>query len=148
MMSIRRSGLLSHLVGSLASDVDRINSASTDDTLILELDGSGTSGGSSDSARAVLVDLPSILQLNFEAGTEFDDFLFGTDGADVIEGFGGTDVLEGDAGADVLDGGSGTDIASYFLSPTGVTVDLAAGTGSGGDAEGDQLISIERVRWY
>ena len=140
-----QSGLLSHLVGSLANEVDRINTHSTDDTLILELDGADTPGGSTDFARAVLVDLPSILQLNFEAGTEFDDFLFGTDGADVIEGFAGTDVLEGDAGADVLDGGSGTDIASYFFSPSGVTIDLAAGTGSGGDAEGDRFISIERV---
>lgn len=48
-------------------------------------------------------------------------------------------------GADLLDGGAGSDVADYFLSAAAVAIDLAAGTASGGDAEGDTLVSIESV---
>ena len=58
---------------------------------------------------------------------------------------GATDTLRGGAGADQLDGGAGIDTASYYTSAAGVTVDLAAGTGSGGDAAGDTLIGIENL---
>jgi len=53
--------------------------------------------------------------------------------------------LIGGAGADVLDGGDGRDLVDYSASLAGVTVDLAAGTGLGGDAEGDRLYNIEIV---
>src|SRR5262249_11205872 len=55
------------------------------------------------------------------------------------------DLISGDAGADEVNGGDGFDTASYQTAYAGVTVDLAAGTGSAGDAAGDQLISIEAV---
>ena len=48
-------------------------------------------------------------------------------------------------GADALDGGTGTDAADYSGSAAGVTVDLATGTGTGGDAEGDTLSGIENL---
>jgi len=49
----------------------------------------------------------------------------------------------GGAGADTIDGGAGKDAAWYVTSSAGVSIDLAAGTASGGDAEGDVLSSIE-----
>ena len=48
-------------------------------------------------------------------------------------------------GADTIEGGAGTDTASYASSGSGVTVNMATGVGSGGDAEGDTLTSIESV---
>ncbi|HEY9344285.1 MAG TPA: calcium-binding protein, partial [Inquilinus sp.] len=71
--------------------------------------------------------------------------LLGNAGANILSGWGGGDVLRGGAGADRLDGGAGTDAASYYTSAAGVTVDLAAGTGTGGDAQGDILIGIENL---
>jgi len=65
------------------------------------------------------------------------------DSAPVLGGAG--DVLIGGAGADSLDGGAGTDTAVYSDSTAGVTVNLATGTGTGGDAEGDTLTSIENI---
>lgn len=53
--------------------------------------------------------------------------------------------MEGGAGADSLNGGSGTDTASYADSSAGVTVNLTTGVHSGGDAEGDTLVSIEAL---
>src|SRR6185437_2826190 len=63
----------------------------------------------------------------------------------VIIGNSGANVLTGGAGADTLDGGDGNDTASYASSPFGVTVSLATGTGSGGDAQGDTLSNIENL---
>ena len=63
----------------------------------------------------------------------------------MLDGGTGNDMLTGGAGADVLKGGSGTDEAIYTGSDKAVMVDLAAGTGMGGDAEGDTLTRIENV---
>ena len=60
-----------------------------------------------------------------------------------IVGNSGCNVLVGGAGADTLDGGANWDTASYMTSPSGVTVSLMTGTGSGGDAQGDTLVNIE-----
>jgi Ca2+-binding RTX toxin-like protein len=79
-------------------------------------------------------------------GTVGDDTLTGGTGEDTLLGLEGNDVLVGGAGADTLDGGAGLDIADYSASPGAVTVDLAAGIGSGGDAQGDRLIRMEAVR--
>jgi Ca2+-binding RTX toxin-like protein len=71
--------------------------------------------------------------------------LDGGAGNDLIWGGEGNDTLVGGHGADVLSGGTGIDTADYSKSPSAVTVDLALGTGSGGDAQGDKLSSIENV---
>jgi Ca2+-binding RTX toxin-like protein len=65
--------------------------------------------------------------------------------ADDISGFDGNDILLGREGADALDGGAGIDAASYVFSTAGVTVDLATGVASGGDATGDTFTSIENL---
>jgi Ca2+-binding RTX toxin-like protein len=79
------------------------------------------------------------------SGSQGSDTLAGNAGANKLQGWNGNDVLRGGAGADVMDGGAGTDAASYYTGTVGVTVDLAAGTGSGGDAAGDMLIGIENL---
>ncbi|HLO76604.1 MAG TPA: cadherin domain-containing protein [Magnetospirillum sp.] len=71
----------------------------------------------------------------------------GTGGAgrDTIVGGSGDDTLIGLGGIDVLIGGDGVDLVSYALNASGVTIDLVAGTGIGGDAQGDRLTSIENI---
>src|SRR5690606_7228885 len=72
---------------------------------------------------------------------------------DIIVGDSGNNTLTGGAGADQLVGQGGFDTADYSDSPAEVVVTLnsapgdeaAAGTGQGGDAEGDRLILIERI---
>jgi Ca2+-binding RTX toxin-like protein len=78
-------------------------------------------------------------------GTAFADTLAGDAGKDDLRGGAGNDVLRGGAGADRLDGGTGVDTASYYESAAGVTVSLATGTGSGGDAQGDTLTGVENI---
>ena len=78
-------------------------------------------------------------------GQDGDDELLGGDGDDFLGGGNGDDFLVGGAGADVLDGGADDDRASYFDSSAGITVNLQTGTGSGGEAEGDTLLSIEAL---
>ncbi|MGH6860248.1 MAG: calcium-binding protein, partial [Phyllobacterium sp.] len=73
------------------------------------------------------------------------DRLFGHEGDDTLNGENGADTLNGGAGADVLDGGNGVDTADYADAAVAVTVDLVAGTGAGGEAQGDSYISIENA---
>jgi Ca2+-binding RTX toxin-like protein len=63
----------------------------------------------------------------------------------VLNGGAGNDTLTGGAGADTLIGGAGSDTASYVTSGAAVTIDLLAGTGSGGDADGDAFSQIENI---
>ena len=65
-----------------------------------------------------------------------DDTLDGGNDGDIIYGERGNDRIVGGAGQDYLDGGAGNDTVVYTGSSGGVTVDLANGTASGGDADG------------
>lgn len=78
-----------------------------------------------------------------------NDVLFGQGGNDKLSGDDGSDQISGGKGNDVIDGGAGVglgggDYANYFLSPAAVTVNLAAGSSSGGEGT-DVLIGIENV---
>ncbi len=78
-------------------------------------------------------------------GGDGNDILDGRAGDDILQGGAGDDVLTGGTGADQLDGGAGNDTASYATSAQAVTIDLTTGTGQGGDAAGDRLLSIENL---
>ena len=78
-------------------------------------------------------------------GSAFVDNLIGGTRADTLIGGGGDDLLEGREGPDRLEGGPGTDTAAYVSSNRGVTVSLAGGVPSGGDAAGDSLTDIENL---
>ncbi|GAO52969.1 alkaline phosphatase [Novosphingobium sp. MD-1] len=71
--------------------------------------------------------------------------LSGGAGDDLLDGGNGDDYLDGGAGADQLIGGAGFDGVDYSGSTAAVTVNLAAGTGTGGYAQGDTLNGIELV---
>ena len=118
-----------------------------------------------DAAEGVVVDLgagtarggggdDTLISIENLLGSAYGDTLIGDTGSnvlrgiggdDILQGGGGDDVLEGGAGADTLDGGDGQDFADYRTSASGVTVDLTAGTGAYGEAEGDTLTDIEGV---
>lgn len=86
-------------------------------------------------------------------GTFQNDILDGQGGNDTIFGLWGDDHLIGGTGADKLYGGFGSDTADYSGSSDGVNVSLVRSywwwgsnqSASGGDAEGDQLFSIENL---
>ena len=78
-------------------------------------------------------------------GSGFDDVLTGDGSANRIHGGAGDDVVKGGAGADSLDGGAGEDTLSYADSSSGVSVNLATGAVSGGDASRDTIVNFEHV---
>ncbi|MGK9246196.1 M10 family metallopeptidase C-terminal domain-containing protein [Inquilinus limosus] len=98
--------------------------------------GRGTGG---DAQGDTLVSIENV------SGSQANDTLTGNAGANMLQGWNGSDVLRGGAGADRLDGGAGVDVVSYYTGTVGVTVDLSTGRGTGGDAQGDTLVSIENV---
>ncbi|WP_280518221.1 cadherin domain-containing protein [Pseudoxanthomonas helianthi] len=86
-------------------------------------------------------------------GGEGDDLLDGGSGADVLRaalgndlllGGDGDDVLYGAQGADRLEGGAGMDTATYEWATEGVVANLGMG-GTGGQADGDVYVDIERL---
>jgi len=78
-------------------------------------------------------------------GAGSEDVFFGGSGADSLNGRSGNDTLFGGSGADELVGGTGSDTAAYRSSTAAVTVDLGAGTASGGEAVGDTFSSVENL---
>lgn len=85
-------------------------------------------------------------QRNVLRGEGGEDELQGHASNDRLEGGAGRDILIGGEGADEFYGGDGTDFAMYYSSEQAVTIDLAAGTGRGGEAEGDRLVGVEAVQ--
>ena len=84
-------------------------------------------------------------QVNVIEGRGGEDWISDGAGDDTIYGGAGDDAFNAGAGADDYFGGDDTDIVRFHESNAGVTVDLAAGIGSGGYAEGDTYDSIEGV---
>ncbi|WP_342239452.1 M10 family metallopeptidase C-terminal domain-containing protein [Inquilinus sp. OTU3971] len=74
-----------------------------------------------------------------------NDNAWGLGGNDTLLGEAGDDLLRGGTGADVLNGGAGTDLATYYESFVGISVNLATGVGTGGEAQGDTLSGIENL---
>lgn len=85
-------------------------------------------------------DLPGTF--NMPASTD-DLQVVGMGGDDSITTGSGDDLIAGRDGADTIDGGDGFDILSYATSDAAVTIDLGAGTASGGDADGDIYSNME-----
>lgn len=73
---------------------------------------------------------------DYFSGRDGDDILDGGRDGDILYGEAGDDVMIGGAGQDYIDGGEGSDTVVYAGSSAGVTIDLANGTASGGDATG------------
>lgn len=87
-------------------------------------------GVSGEAAGDSLVSIEQII------GSSFNDTLIGDAAGQ---------TLEGGLGADSLNGGAGVDTASYANAAAGVRVILWQGIGNAGEANGDTLVSIERI---
>jgi Ca2+-binding RTX toxin-like protein len=109
---------------------------STEAVLVTLVSGDGY-GGTADGDQ-----LNSIENL---IGSAYNDQLIGNDFANVLDGGAGNDTLKGYGGADTLNGGSGIDTATYAFSAEGVVVNLLSDLAGHGDAEGDDLNSIENL---
>ena len=79
------------------------------------------------------------------SGTTSGDTLIGNSAVNSLLGGDGDDVIYAEGGGDHLDGGNGVDWVLFVDSTAGVTVDLAAGTGSGGFAQGAAILNFENL---
>ena len=128
------------LIGGLGDDIYVIDSLGD---IVTEGPNAGTDEVRTALASYSLAALANVENLTGTAAT--GQTLTGDGGANVITGGVGNDTLAGGAGGDTLIGGGGSDTANYASSGAGVTVNLAAGTASGGDAQGDTLSEIENL---
>jgi Ca2+-binding RTX toxin-like protein len=153
---------IDELVGNGGDDV--LEGGIGDDVLIGGIGADALVGGNGsdwasydDSSSGVTVDLAggtavgghaegdTFSGIEHLAGSDLTDVLIGNARDNILKGVGGDDILVGGLGADTLVGHSGSDVAVYATSTAAVAVDLAAGTGAGGDAAGDTFIDVESV---
>lgn len=120
--------------GGTGTDTVRYNNSNA--AVIVNLKTNSASGGHAQGDTFVSVE-------NL-VGSQYADTLTGDDNTNRLEGFSGDDILMGGLGADVLYGDLGFDTADYSDSATGIDVGIYR-TGTGGTAEGDTLIYIERI---
>ena len=123
-----------HAEGDYIRNIEVVRGSAFDDTLIGDDDGNDLFGFAGNDTLI---------------GGAGIDHLIGSEGNDTMFGGGGDDLFEGRQGADQIDGGDGQDIMSLYSFeniPGGVTVDLAAGTASGGAVDpGDTFRNIEGI---
>lgn len=123
-----------HAEGDIIRNIDVIRGSAFGDTMIGNAADNNLYGNEGDDTLA---------------GGGGDDYLLGGEGNDILQGGAGDDLIEGREGADQIDGGDGQDtmqLYSFEGMPGGVTVDLAAGTASGGAIDpGDTFRNIEGV---
>ncbi|WP_343564309.1 calcium-binding protein, partial [Kiloniella sp. b19] len=126
---------------------DTLSYAGSDAAVTVDLESQSVSGGHAQG--------DSVSNFEHVDGSAHDDtlsareagsYLFGDAGDDTLTGRSGDDTLQGGSGADTITGGAGTDTLSYENSAEAVTVDLGAGTASGGDAEGDSFSGVENLQ--
>ncbi|WP_284180417.1 cadherin domain-containing protein, partial [Rhabdaerophilum sp. SD176] len=110
---------------------------------VYNIDVNVSDGQGASTTQSVAITVNNIATL--VGGTAGNDTLNGTAEDDFMDGLAGDDILNGSAQADVMNGGADIDTVSYAGSGSGVTVDLAANTGSGGDAAGDTFVDIENI---
>ncbi len=126
--------------GDTLIEIENLEGSAQDDHLIGDAESNQLVGGAgADTLEGAAGD-------DVLLGGAGNDLMTGGAGLDTLLGGDGNDVMAGGEGADSLVGGLGSDTASYIDSAAGVIVDLAAGTASGGDAEGDSLSEIESLR--
>jgi Ca2+-binding RTX toxin-like protein len=134
---------------------DTLDGGDDDDTASYEGSGSGVNvnlltgigtGGDAEGDRLTAIEnLAGSAQNDTLSGDDDDNSLMGGSGNDSLQGNAGDDTLIGGVAADSLDGGDDEDTASYEDATAGVQISLATGTGSAGDAAGDQLRNIENL---
>ncbi|OYX62740.1 MAG: hypothetical protein B7Y89_07575, partial [Novosphingobium sp. 32-60-15] len=123
------------LTGGIGTDT--VDYSASGSAVTAYLNGAAGTGG--DAAGDVISGVENLI------GSTQADALYGNGSANAISGGDGDDTLVGGAGADTLTGGNGTDTADYSASASAVTAYLDGPAGTGGDAAGDVLTSIENM---
>ena len=103
-----------------------------------------TSGGDGTDTLSNIENVTGTGRNDTLIGNDLQNLLDGGAGDDILRGGNNNDTLFGAGGNDSLDGEAGSDWAKYQGSPSAVTVDLAAGTATGGHGS-DSLVSMEYI---
>jgi Ca2+-binding RTX toxin-like protein len=132
------------LVGGAGIDVADYSTSGSGVTVDLST-GVGANG---DADRDTLTGIENVIGSNFAdslTGDSGDNLLSGGGGNDFLNAGLGNDTLAGGAGADTLYGGQGMDFLDYSASGAAVSINLATGAASGGDATGDVLQGVDGI---
>ena len=124
------------LIGGAGNDTVDYSASSAGMTVNLGLGTATGCGGKSDTLQSI----------ENVVGSIYADSITGNAGANNLSGGAGSDHFYGSGGGDHYDGGAGSDWIDYRASTLGVNVNLLAGVGLGGLAQGDTYTSIENIK--
>ncbi len=132
------------------SNNDALYYDNSDEAVNLNLNTNINTGGTAQGDTIFNIEQYYLSDYNDEiiADDNTDTFYLG-DGDDTIYGNGGNDYIYGGEGADYIDGGESSkdrDTSFYTDSLEGVTVNLLTNINTGGTAQGDTLVNIERIQ--
>lgn len=104
----------------------------------------------SNNISTIRVEYPDIVTRDYGSAT-FDltskpIWMIASNFDDHLEGGPNNDQFEGLKGADYIDGKGGIDLARYVHSSEAVQIGMDGTPGTGGDAEGDILVNVERLQ--
>jgi Ca2+-binding RTX toxin-like protein len=133
------------LVGGAGIDTADYSASTAGVSVNLSSTSAATGGDAAGDTFSGIENLTGSAQADTLTGTSGDNTLIGGNGNDQLFAGAGDDLLQGGEGADTLNGGSGMDYVDYRDSSSGVTVNLGAGTGVGGTAQGDVLSGVDGI---
>lgn len=129
-------GLGNDLIDGGGGSLDEVSYAGAPSAVVVSLAaGTATGGHGSDSLTG----------LENARGSAYADTLTGNSAANILYGGAGDDFLSGGGGSDQMTGEAGNDWVTYLNASAAVTVNLPAGTATGGDGP-DFIFFIENVR--
>nr|WP_196764689.1 calcium-binding protein [Rhizobium leguminosarum] len=140
--------------GDTFDSIEVISGTNFGDTFIASAAADRVNGGVgvdmisySAATSAIGINLTTSTHSGFAAGDTFAaiEVVHGSQYDDTFIGDGTSNIFIGGSGADFFDGAGGYDSLWYLTSSAGVTLNLATGAASNGDAAGDSFTNIETV---
>ncbi len=132
------------LVGGNGNDTVDYSASGSGVTVNLS-SGPGTGGDADGDTFSSIENVTGSALADNITGTGGNNTFFGGLGNDQLFAGSGDDWLRGGQGSDTLNGGSGMDYADYSDSGAAVSINLGAGTASGGTAQGDVLSGVDGI---
>ena len=133
--------------GDQLTNIQNVKGSSYDDIIIANAAANRIDGGAGGSDTVSYQESTSAVTVNLITASGAGGFAEGDVYAHIQNVIGSqyNDLFIANGEANRFDGGGGSDTVSYANSSAGVTVNLLAGTGSGGAAQGDTYVRIQNV---
>src|SRR5450830_851047 len=149
---VEGTGAGGYAAGDTYANIQNVTGSALNDTFIASSAANAFDGGSGGGVGGDTVSYARAsdgmgVTVNLVLGTGSNGFAAGDTYANIqnVIGSAYNDIFIASTDTNRFDGNGGSDTVSYAASAGAVTVDLVAGTGTGGSAQGDTYLNIQNV---